>query len=88
MQVCEGICREEFSIKSDVANQLIDSNKDKLIHMNTEKVFNQIFNKKGDVNFVANPNMAQFKRRLTNFNDGDKPMLLIHVSEKVFGAIF
>jgi hypothetical protein len=89
LQVYEGLCKEEYSVKSEKADEILEANRGKFVKMDyAAKMFTEVFNKKGDVTFVANPNMDQFKKRLSEGGEGEKPMLLIHINDKVFLSVF
>lgn len=47
-----------------------------------------MFSKTNNVGFIANPNHHELKRKLSNPAEDQKPILVMHVNEKVFGPVF
>jgi hypothetical protein len=88
LQVFESFCREEFTLKEEKAKNLL--NGDKLININTENMnnFNKFFSKSNSVGFLANPNHMELKRKLANPDEDQKPILVMHINEKVFAPVF
>ena len=75
LQVLEGICRDELTIRADKMARL---NANLLVtEQLTNTVFDQVFSSTSNVQFSLNPNMRAFKRRVRS-PTGDRPILFIH----------
>ena len=75
LQVYENYCRDEFFLKDDLANKVVEQglvNLDQLTCLE----FSTLFARLGSVSYAVNTDMKEFKRKL-NDSDSDKPLLLV-----------
>ena len=85
LQALEGQCRDELTVKQG-ASQLLGA--DKLVTEEfVDRNFDKMFQSSYSVQWTFNPNMRQFKKKISGKKRADKPIILVYCMEELMSNI-